>query len=161
MSETKPEQRKVFRYNMSFYYQSTIIYFIAFILYVVIRGEFVKDTFTITQDPVLYFFAFIVLISVIALLFNIVKNRYLEITEREIIFTDRFRSRPVRLSDIEEIKFSKRKSSDKRRAFNIIKIKLKTRRRPLLIRPFDYENEKELSELFKKIKTQISSANNV
>lgn len=161
MSETKPEHRKVFRYNMSFYYQSTIIYFIAFILYVVIRGEFVKDTFTITRDPVLYFFAFIVLISVIALLFNIVKNRYLEITEREIIFTDRFRSRPVRLSDIEEIKFSKRKSSDKRRAFNIIKIKLKTRRRPLLIRPFDYENEKELSELFKKIKTQISSANNV
>jgi len=44
------------KYNLSFYYKSTIIYFIVLILYGVIRGEFVEDSFTlITRDPILYF----------------------------------------------------------------------------------------------------------
>ena len=57
------EQRRIFKYNLSFYYKSTIIYFIVLILYGVIRGEFVEDSFVlITRDPILYFLALILVI---------------------------------------------------------------------------------------------------
>ena len=72
MNESKENTKKIFKYNMSFYYQSTIIYFIVFILYVVIRGEFVEDSFKlITRDPIIYFFAIIVSVSLISLLYNL------------------------------------------------------------------------------------------
>ena len=72
---------------MSFYYQSTIIYFVAFILYVFIRGEFVEDSFkVITKDPIIYFFGLIVFISLISLIYNIYKNKYMEISEESISF---------------------------------------------------------------------------
>ena len=46
---------------MSFYYQSTIIYFIAFAIYLLIRGQFVESSYTlITRDPIIYLLAFIV-----------------------------------------------------------------------------------------------------
>ncbi len=71
---------RIFKYNMSFYYQSTIIYFIVFILYMVIRGEFVEDSFVlITKDPIIYLLGMIVIISLISLLQNLYKNKYMEI----------------------------------------------------------------------------------
>ena len=55
-----------FKYNMSFYYQSTIIYFIVFVIYVIIRGQFVDDSYTlVTKDPIIYVLGIIVLISMI------------------------------------------------------------------------------------------------
>jgi hypothetical protein len=88
------QNKKVFKYNMSFYYQSTIIYFVAFILYLVIRGKFVEDSFTlITRDPIIYFFAIIVFISVITLLYNLYKKRHLEISSEGMAFINRFREK--------------------------------------------------------------------
>ena len=34
------EKNSIFKYNMSFYYQSTIIYFVVFILYAIIEENF-------------------------------------------------------------------------------------------------------------------------
>ena len=45
MTLENSNSNKVFKYNMSFYYQSTIIYFIVFALYIVIKGNFVVDSF--------------------------------------------------------------------------------------------------------------------
>ena len=65
MSAETSNNRSVFEYNMSFYYKSTIIYFIVFVLYLFIRGEFVEDSFTlIVSDPVLYFLGLIVIFSI-------------------------------------------------------------------------------------------------
>ncbi|HEY6625499.1 MAG TPA: hypothetical protein VIZ21_00945, partial [Ignavibacteriaceae bacterium] len=88
------QKRRIFKYNLSFYYKSTIIYFIVLILYGVIRGEFVEDSFTlITRDPILYFLAMILIVSVAALLYNIIRNMYIEISDEGIVFADRFGSK--------------------------------------------------------------------
>ena len=147
-------QMKIFKYKMSFYYVSTIIYFVAFLLYVLIRGEFVEDSFTlITKDPIIYFFAIIVIISLVSLLYNLYKSRYLEFGEQSMSLGDRFRVREFRFDDIKKMKISREKNNGKNGVFKIVRIKLKSRRRLLVIRPYDYENGEELLKRFQELKS--------
>ncbi len=149
--------KNVFKYNMSFYYQSTIIYFIVFVAYVIIRGEFIENSYTlITKDPIIYVLGIIVLVSLLSLLYNLYKNRYLEITEDGIHFIDRFRRRSFSYNQMEKIWITDfRRSRSGNNVFKLIRIKLKNRRRPLIIRPYDYENQNELLTHFKEIKNII------
>ena len=152
------DQREIFKYKMSFYYVSTIIYFVAFLLYVLIRGEFVEDSFTlITRDPIIYFFAIIVFVSLVSLLFNLYKNRYLEFGNQSILFVTRFKVREFRFDNIKKIKISREKNSDKNGVFKIVRIKLNNRRRLLVIRPYDYENGEDLLERFQELKSGIEN----
>ena len=148
--------KKIFKYKMSFYYVSTIIYFVAFLLYVLIRGEFVEDSFTlITKDPIIYFFAIIVIISLISLLFNLYKNRYLEFGGQSLLFVNRFRVREFGFDDIKKMKISREKNG----AFKIVRIKFKSKRLLIVIRPYDYENGEELLKKFQELKSSIENSN--
>lgn len=148
--------RKVFKYNMSFYYQSTIIYFVAFVLYVLIRGEFIENSFTlITKDPIIYFFAIIVFISVISLGYNLYKNRYMEISGEGISFTNRFKTKSFKYEDMVRIKISKKKKQSRRSSLRLIRIKLKNRRRLVVVRPSDYENADELLKVFDDLRMRV------
>src|ERR1035438_274852 len=82
-------KRNIYKYNMSFYYQSTIIYLVVFLIYIMIRDEFVEGSYRlVTNDPIIYFFGIIVLVSIIALLYNLYKNRHLEISDDAISFVN-------------------------------------------------------------------------
>jgi hypothetical protein len=152
------DKRSIFKYNMSFYYQSTIIYFVVFIIYVIIRGEFFEGSFIlITKDPIIYFFAIIVMVSLISLLYNIYKNKYLEISQSGISFTDRFKIRVFNIQEISSINISKRRDSTKKNVFRLIRIKLKNRKRPIIIRPYDYENENDLINRIQELKSEIET----
>jgi len=156
MYEAKEDTNKVFKYNMSFYYQSTIIYFVVFILYVIIRGEFVEDSFKlITKDPIIYFFAIIVGVSLISLLYNLYLNKHLEIGDEKISFVNRFAAKTFFVSNIAEIKISDPERRIRNHAFRLIRIKLKHRRRQVIIRPYDYENEEELIGKFQEMKNRL------
>lgn len=158
MNNESTDQKKIFKYKMSFYYVSTIIYFIAFLLYVLIRGEFVEGSFTlITNDPIIYFFAIIVFISLVSLLFNIYKNRKLEFSEQSISLADRFRTREFGFENIKKMRISREENSSKNGVFKIVRIKLKNRRRLLVIRPYDYENGEELLKRFQELKLGIEN----
>ncbi len=156
MSEDGLNNKETFRYNMSFYYQSTIIYFVVFVLYLIIRGEFVEETFTlITKDPIIYLLGVIVIISLISLLYNIYKNKYLEISPEGISFVTRFGEKKILLSQIKRIKISKQRERMQNRAFRLVRIKLKNRRRSVIIRPYDYENEDKLLNKFEELKSRV------
>lgn len=149
--------KNVFKYNMSFYYQSTIIYFLVFMIYIIVRGQFIEDSFTlITEDPIIYFLGIIVLVSLISLLYNIYKNRYLQIGDDGIYFVDCFRKRSFLFNDMIHIRISNFKATRmNKNVFKLIRIKLKNRRRPLIIRPYDYENQNELLSRFNELKNRI------
>jgi hypothetical protein len=152
------ESKKIYKYNMSFYYQSTIIYFSVFVLYGVIRGEFVEDSFTlITKDPIIYFFAVIVLISVISLLYNLYKNRCLEINDSGISFINRFKTKTFSYNNMVSIKISRKRKPYERSQLRLIRIKLKNRKRPVVFRPTDYENDDDLLKFFHDLKSRIES----
>jgi len=144
---------------MSFYYQSTIIYFVVFVIYLVIRGQFIEDSYTlITKDPIIYFFGLIVLVSLLSLLFNLYKNKHVQIADDGIHFIDRFKKRTFLFNEMESIKISKfKKSRSSNKAFRLIRIKLNNRRRPVIIRPYDYEKQNELLIRFQEIKQKIEN----
>lgn len=152
------KQAKVFKYNMSIYYQSTIIYFTAFIAYVIIRGEFVEDSVTlIFKDPIIYFFAFIVLISILVLLYNLYKNKHLEVTDDSFSFVSRFKTKRFLFRDITDIKITTGKKPRSKSVFRLVRIKLKNRRRPLIMRPYDYEGEESLIQTMQVIKDNLQN----
>jgi hypothetical protein len=143
---------------MSFYYQSTIIYFVVFGLYLVIRGEFVEDSFKlITNDPVLYFLAIIVIISVLSLFYNLFKNKHIEIDDQGISFVNRFRIKTIKREQIKYIRLSKQRRTMHSRTFKTVKIKIDNRLRPIIIRLTDYENQDELLSRLEEIKINLEN----
>mgnify|MGYP003503213716 FL=1 len=156
MTDEQLKQKSKFKYNMSFYYQSTIIYFVAFAIYLLIRGQFVESSYTlITRDPIIYLLAFIVVVSVVALLFNLFRNRYIEFSNEGIIFSDRFGSKLIHKNEIKELKLGKDRRFGKSNALKLVRIKIKSRIRPFVVRPSDYENENELLKKFHQLKLEV------
>ena len=150
--------KKVFKYNMSFYYQSTIIYFIVFVLYLVIKGNFVVDSFTlVTDDPILYFLALIVIISILALLYNLFLNKHIELTRNSIAFINRFKERRFGLDQISFIKFFRQRRSTRSKRYRIVRMKISNRIRPIMFRISDYENEDDLFDKINELKTAVES----
>ncbi|HVO74494.1 MAG TPA: hypothetical protein VMT35_10765 [Ignavibacteriaceae bacterium] len=146
----------IFKYNMSFYYQSTIFYLAAFLVYLVIRGEFVEDSFhLITKDPIIYLFGFIVLFSLFSLLFNIYKNRYVSIESDKILFINRFKTKAINFSQIKRIRITQKRKKFNNHALRLIRINLENRRRPVVIRPYDYENNEQLIRIFFELKSRL------
>ncbi|MBE0551405.1 MAG: hypothetical protein IH619_03385 [Ignavibacterium sp.] len=156
MTDEQLKQKSKFKYNMSFYYQSTIIYFVAFAIYLLIRGQFVESSYTlITRDPIIYLLAFIVVVSVVALLFNLFRNRYIEFSNEGIIFSDRFGSKLIHKNEIKELKLGKDRRFGKSNALKLVRIKINSRIRPFVVRPSDYENENELLKKFHQLKLEV------
>ncbi|HEX9252409.1 MAG TPA: hypothetical protein VF870_09210 [Ignavibacteriaceae bacterium] len=156
MIDEQIKYKSKFKYNMSFYYQSTIIYFVAFAIYLLIRGQFVESSYTlITHDPIIYLLAFIVVISVLTLLFNLYRNRYIEFSDDGLIFSDRFGSKLIHKNEIKEIKLGKDRRFGKANPLKLVRIKIKNRIRPIIIRPNDYENESELLKRFHQLKLEV------
>jgi len=152
-------KRRIFKYNLSFYYKSTIIYFIVLILYGVIRGEFIEDSFRlITRDPILYFLAIILVISVASLLYNLIRNMYIEISDEGIIFADRFKSKSYKIEQIKKIKFSKQVRTSNSPAFRTARIKVNAKVRPVLIRFSDFENQDELLLRMEELKSKLEKS---
>lgn len=149
-----------FRYNLSLYYQSLLIYLAVFVLYLIIRGEFVENSFKlITKDPIIYFMGIIVLIAVLGLLYNIYRKKHIEVTSQGISFITRFGRKTFDAREIRKVKISNVKGDKK--ALRIVRVKLKHRRRPVIIRPYDYENESILVQRFSELKENVDKGLNI
>lgn len=156
MTDEQLKHKSKFKYNMSFYYQSTIIYFSAFAIYLLIRGQFVESSYTlITHDPIIYLLAFIVIVSLFALLFNLIRNRYIEFSNEGLIFSDKFGSKLIHKNEITAVKLSKDRRFRNSNQLKFVRIKIKSRIRPFVIRPSDYENESELLSRFHQLKNEV------
>ena len=153
------QKRRIFKYNLSFYYKSTIIYFIVLILYGVIRGEFIEDSYRlITRDPILYFLAIILVTSVAALVYNLIRNMFIEISDDGIVFADRFKSKVYKIDQIKKIKFSRQVRTSNSPAFRTARIKVNAKVRSVIIRFSDYENQDELLLRVEELKSKIEKS---
>lgn len=150
------QKRRIFKYNLSFYYKSTIIYLVVFIVYGIIRGEFVEDSYIlITKDPILYFLAIILIISVAALVYNLFRNMYIEVSDDGLVFADRFGKKEYKVEQIKRIRFSRQVRTSNSPAFRTARIKVNSKVRPVIIRFSDYENQDELLLSMEELKFKI------
>lgn len=139
------EQEKVFRYKLDFYYQSALIYLVTLIGYGGIRGSFVEQKFLyVLNDPLIYVIIFFVLMSLVTLGLNYLRNRRLIIAGDTLIFKHRWHERRIETRDIEWIHIGREARVRTSGRFQVIVLKLKGTRRLFRIRVGRYEKEKEL-----------------
>ena len=151
-----PEQEKVFKYKLDFYYQSTLIYVVTLIIYGGIRGNFVEAKFEyVLNDPLMYVIVFFVLMSFVTLGLNFLRNRRLIIAGDTVIFKHRWHERHIGVEDIEWMHVGRELGVQTSGRFQVIVFKLKGRRRLFRIRVGRYEREKELVDEMNRIATHI------
>jgi len=153
--ENKENKQQTFKYNMALYYQSAIIYFLVFVLYVVVRGQLIGGSFSLIMDPIIYFFVLILIIVFISIAYNLFLNRKLIIDDTSIMLVNRRKNRAYLVKDIVKINVSKEKTFMYSNPFQLIRIRFKNKRAPLIIRPQDYENQNELVSMFRELKAKV------
>jgi hypothetical protein len=148
--------RKHFRRRFEFYYQSVAVYAVALIVYAVIRGTFAESEFRLVfRDPIVYAFIIVLAYSVIVLVFNMLYQRDVVVTEDSIVFLNRFDSKEIKLSEIEWIRVGKAKRMKVRGNFRVIRLKLKTHMRAVRINPVHFHDDKNMIETFKELSRKL------
>ena len=151
-----PEQGKVFKYKLDFYYQSALIYLVTLILYGGIRGSLVEKKFSyVLDDPLMYVIVFFVVMSLVVLGLNYARNRRLIITPEAIVFKHHWDQRVITLSEIEWLHIGREARVQTSGRFQVILIKLKGRRRLFRIRVGRYERERELVHEMNRIAADV------
>jgi len=146
----------VFRYKLDFYYQQTLIYLVALLLYAGIRGNFVEDQFTlIYRDPIVYIMILFFLVSLVVLTLNRLRDRKLIIEEDRIIFHSRRGERIVHLNDIEWMHIGRERLVQTAGRFQLIVFKIRNRRRIFRIRVGRYEHNHELVAEMERIAERV------
>ncbi|MBN1449075.1 MAG: hypothetical protein JXA28_14205 [Bacteroidetes bacterium] len=145
-------QERIFKRRNDFYYMTLLVYVAFLALYILITGTVTSETVLFGfRDPVVYVIAIFILHALVMLLSNMVRNRRLVLTEDSMIFRSRFGERRIPLRDIERITLKRDRSKPNDGSFAVIKLHVADRRRVLRIRVANYEHEKELYQLLKKM----------
>jgi hypothetical protein len=150
------ENDKVFKYKLDFYYQSALIYLVTLILYGGIRGNFVEQKFEyVLNDPIMYVIMFFVVMSLIVLALNALRNRRLIVQKDALVFGHRWQERRVRVADIEWMHIGREAHVQTGGRFQVIVFKMKNRRRFVRVRVGRYEREKELVAEMTRIAAEV------
>ena len=148
------EEKRIYKYRLDFYYKSLIVYFLFFIVYVAIKGNFFEEKFEIVfQDPIIYICMLFILFFLFVLVINTVRAREIIFEGNKIIIKNRFGQREILINEIIAIRFSRRKKykREDKSQVRIAKLKLKNRKRYLRIRLNDFDDTHELMNEFRNI----------
>ena len=148
---------KSFSRRLDFYWKYIAVYAIAIILYALIKGTLEDKTLTfMLVDPVIILLALFIALTALGLFIESSKKKEIILGNDYIIFSNRFRKRTFTKDELERIYIGRERAKYTGK-FRIIKVKLKTRKRPVIIRPSSYWNEQEFIDLFSKLRRNISS----
>jgi hypothetical protein len=150
------DMEKTFKYKLDFYYQSALVYVGTLLLYGGIRGSLVEKRFSyVLDDPIVYVIIAFVLMSVVTLALNLLRNRRLIVGKDTITFKHRWQERVIRTSNIEWMHIGREAKVQTGGRFQVIVFKLKGRRRLFRIRVGRYEHEKDLVAEMTRISTMV------
>jgi hypothetical protein len=150
------EHSTPYRYKLDFYYQQSIMYLITLIVYAGVRGTFSTDGFTVVwRDPILYIILVFVLMSFVALILNLIRDRKLLIEADALVFKNRFHEMRVDYTSIEWMVIGRERHVQTGGRFQVVVIKLKHRRRTLRIRVGRYERDRELIAEMHRIASKL------
>lgn len=149
-------QEKVFKRRSDFYYITLLVYVAFLALYIFVTGTIDDSTVKFGfKDPVVYIVGIFILHALAMLLINVIRNRRLVITGDSMIFRSRFRERRVSYDAIERITLKRDRRKPNDGSFAVLKVHVAGRRRVVRIRVANYEHEKELYQVLKKLKSEM------
>jgi len=147
---------KTFKYKLDFYYQQTLLYLLVFLLYAGIKGSFFENQFSfVFKDPIVYIMIFFVVIALVTLILNLLRNRKLVITDDRMIFHTNNREREISISDIEWMHIGRERMVQTAGHFQLIVFKMKGRKRLFRIRVGRYERDRELVTEMERIAQHV------
>jgi hypothetical protein len=150
---------KAFKYKLDFYYQQALLYLITLVLYAGVRGTFTFEQLpSLEADPILYIIILFVLISIVVLMLNKVRDRKLIIAENKLIFHHKFREREIQFSEIEWLHIGRERMVQTAGRSQVIVFKIADRRRLFRIRVGRYEHERELIEEMQRVADRVPKA---
>lgn len=134
-----------YRYKLDFYYQQLLMYLVTMLVYVAVRGWIIDERFIfVLKDPILLIFAFFVIQAAVMLLVNKVRGRKIIVSEKAIVFHQRFGERLVPLSEIEWMHVGKERGVRTAGKMQVVIMKVRGRHRSYRIRIGRYERGREL-----------------
>lgn len=137
--------KKEFKYKLDFYYQQTLIYLCALVLYAGIKGSFIENQFSfVFNDPIVFIFIIFFFISLVTLFLNVYRNRKLIVYEDKIVFHSRSTEREISLTEIEWMHIGRERSVQTAGRFQLVMFKVRGRRWSYRIRVGRYERDREL-----------------
>lgn len=143
-------ERNIFKYNYTFLYQSTAIYAMTLVAYLLIRGLLVeREFFDIWRDPVLYLLSTIIIFSGLAIIYNVALKRRIEIAAESIWLKSSLHETAIEKANVRSIRRSIIRSSGLLK-LPVLTIRLKDRRRPVRIRTYNFERSEELHQAVKE-----------
>jgi len=155
--------KKVFKYNMTLYYQLLVVYFFTLVVYFLLRLQFTDfDWSKIVHDSVFYLFVLILLYVLLTTTYYLLKRKEVIIENNKIILSTKFKTIEIPFENIETIKVKREHRFHLSGLLRSVKIKLKNgKRKSIVIRPFDFENDEELLNELLKIREAIQKTNEV
>jgi hypothetical protein len=148
--------KKEFKYKLDFYYQQTLIYLSALVLYAGIRGSFIENQFSfVFNDPIVLIFVIFFFISLVTLFLNVYRNRKLIVYDDKIVFHSRGQEREVPITEIEWMHIGRERSVQTAGRFQLVIFKVRGRRWSYRIRVGRYERDRELVAEMEKIAPQV------
>lgn len=139
-------QEETFRHRLDIYYLATIGYVVTLVVYTVVRGTLIGDTFSVAwQDPIVYLLAICSAVALIALIIVAISDRRVIVSGRELRFRTRFRERVLTPDEIAWIGFRRERPTRSGQTYPSARIKLSSRRRLLRLRPVSFERSGQLA----------------
>ncbi|GAB5464592.1 MAG: hypothetical protein Kapaf2KO_00280 [Candidatus Kapaibacteriales bacterium] len=143
----KPLNGTKFRYRIDFYWKSLAIFTVTILFWSFINGAMEGKGFHVSfSDPISIVIWGIIGITVVSMIIAMYKANRIIIAENAILFKNRIRRKEVSKTEIEKIEPG-RERTFREDEYNIIRVYIKGRKRPLRIRPSMFYEEQKLSEM--------------
>ena len=141
---TELGEQHTYRARLDFLYQSIAGYAAVLVVYLIVRSFAATEAFpSLRQDPILLLLSAITLLSVFALLYNLIMRRRIEIGHSELRFTSSARHRTIARNEVRYVQFGSPRGPT-RSAVRVVRIGIKNRLRPVRIRLANFERGKSL-----------------
>ena len=144
------ETKKVFKYNYTFLYQSMVVYATTLALYIVVRGMMHNDFSKVLYDPVVYLLCVIILLSALAVIYNIVMHRRIEVGTQMLRLKSALRELEIDRKSVKNVRVSVEQQKGFISKARVITIYMTDRRRPVRIRHYNFDRSDELYTAIKQ-----------
>jgi hypothetical protein len=154
--------KRVYRYNMTLYYQLLAVYFFALVIYILLRLQFTGfDWSKIIHDSVFYLFVIILFYVLSTTIYYLIKRKEIIFEDDRLIVSTKFKSIEIPFDEIETIKIKRGHKFHLSGLLRLIRIRLKNRKKSVIIRPFDYEDDEDLLNELLKLRETIQKTKEV
>lgn len=146
-------EAKIYKPYLEFYWKFMTVCLVILVLWTGMRLTIGNDLIkNFIEDEVVLFLLFLITISGLSFLYNVFKNKTIIIDDKHIIFKNRFGEFKILIDDIEFVRFGRERLFQFKEKMRVIKIKTKSRKRLITVKPSRYLEEFDLYETLLKIK---------